>query len=306
MPKLPFVAVAVATYRRPDKVQRLLQTLALSTVPIGVVIVDNADDPETASHVESFTAFEAVRLFPGSNLGCGGGLAYGQREALARWGEKITHLATVDDDAELCPDVFEKLIAALEAEGATLACPMILGPTGETGWLPGFLERDPFNYLRGLHPPQTPENYLNLFGASPRPIYYSTGVTVLVTRAAFDKLGSPFTNYWIQGEDIEYTLRYTAHGKGIFVPEAVIRHIPPPDRQDQESKRMIRSKEMAMLQNCSFISFHLPHGRRILRHLPGNFYRAWKNWGFKAVPRMLRAFARGAILKKPAGMTPRL
>ena len=306
MQKPPFIAVVVATHRRPDKLHSLLLTLAQSTAPIGIVIVDNADDQETARVVESFTAFEAVRALPGDNLGCGGGLAFGQKEALARWGERITHLATMDDDAELCPDALEKLVTAMEAEGAILACPMVLGPTGETGWHPGFLERKPFDYIRGLYPPFSRENYLALFGSSPRPIYFATGVTVVVDRRAFDELGSPATDYWVQGEDIEYSLRYTARGKGIFVPEAVIRHLPPPVQPSPEGLRLARSKELAMLQNCTYISFRLPHGRRALRHLPGNFYRAWRNWGISALPRMLRAFCRGAVLGKPAGATPRL
>jgi hypothetical protein len=62
-------------------------------------------------------------------------------------------------------------------------------------------------------------------------------------------------------------------------------------------------KQCAMVQNVTFIGLHLPHGRRLLRNIPGRFYHHFKNWGVtpKTVFHALRMFWQGAVMGRPAG-----
>ena len=292
-----FVAVVVATYRRAPELQRLLASLARCPIPLAVVVVDNADDADTEAVVRN-APLEALRLVPGANLGCGGGLAFGERAALERYADKITHFWLLDDDTEASPDALPRLLAALCSENASVACPMITDSTGKLGWFPGLLDATAFDAVRTS---TTPADFIARCGNQPVRFSWATGVSLLVTRQAIEELGFHREDFLIRGEDLEFTLRITARFPGIFVPDAIVAHLPRPSENSPEAAAAERKKHAAMIQNIAFISLHLPHGRRILRTLPGNVIRFLKTWGAASLPEVLRALWIGAARGCPAG-----
>lgn len=298
MSATPFLVVVVATFRRAPELRRLFASLEAVRVPLAVLVVDNADDPETEAAVRE-TALEAVRLLPGGNLGCGGGLAFGERAALERHGDRLTHLWLLDDDTEVAPEAASRLLAALEAENAALACPMIVNEAGRVGWFPGLLERAAFDAIRAA---RTPEDYLRRCGTRPVRFSWATGVCLLVTRAAVEELGVHRGDFWIRGEDLEFSLRTSARYPAVFVPEARVAHLPRPATHSVEALAAERRKHRAMIRNLAYIGFHLRHGRRMLRTLPGNLWRFLKTWGPGSVPEALADLWAGAIQGKPAGV----
>jgi len=293
----PFVAIVVATYRRAPELRRLCASLEKVSVPLALVVVDNADDPDTEAVVKE-TALEAVRLLPGGNLGCGGGLAFGERAAMERYGDRLTHLWVLDDDTEIDPAAPECLIAAMAESKAGLACPMIVGDTGAIGWFPGLLERAAFDAIRVA---RTPAEYLSRRGGRPVSFSWATGVSLLVSREAFEALGAHRDDFWIRGEDLEFSLRYSARFPAIFVPGALVRHLPRPAAESPEALAAERIKHLAMIRNAAYISFRLTHGRRIMKNLPGNLWRYFKTWGPGSIPEALVACWHGAVAGKPAG-----
>ena len=300
-PATPFVAVIVATCRRPRELARLLASLEATATPLGVVVVDNADDPATAAAVQAASQrLEIHRLAPGKNLGCGGGLALGERAALKRFGERVTHLWILDDDAVPTPGALEKLLAALEREKASVACPMVLDEAGQIGWFPGLRERKIFDALRKGRV-RTPDQYLEEFGEMPVAFSWAPGVSLLVERGAFEATGPHREDFLIRGEDLDFSLRLTALGKGIYVPTARVSHLPPAAVADPKARAEERKKHALLLQNLAYISLRLPHGRRILHTLPGNFWRYLRTWGPVALGEGLAAYLRGGILGHPAG-----
>jgi hypothetical protein len=108
----------------------------------------------------------------------------------------------------------------------------------------------------------------------------------------------PRDDFWFQGEDLEWTLRLTAKFFGVLAPAAECRHLPPP----AESRRA-RLKAAAMLQNNLFTATRLPHGRRLLRHAPGNLWRFLRAENFSRVAWALAwsAHWRGGVRGQPAG-----
>ena len=297
----PFVVVIVATYRRAPELARLLESLKTASTPFAVLVVDNANDPATEAVVEAAAkTLEILRLVPGENLGCGGGLAYGERVALERYTDRVTHLWITDDDVIVAPGALEHLLAAMYEEGASLACPLVTMPNGTLAWFPGLLETPQF-YAICKGRVRTPEQYLAQFG--PRPIRFSwaPGVSLLVTREALEELGPHRADFLIRGEDLEFSLRITAHKVGICVPEAKITHyshLPPPLPELHAAER---NKQVAMLHNVAYISFHLSHGRRIMKSLPGNFVRHVQNWGVGGLAEGLHAYWKGGVRGFPAG-----
>ncbi len=296
-----FVALIVATYRRAPELRRLLASLEAEPTPLAVLVVDNADDPATRAAVEEWAGGEGVYLAPGRNLGCGGGLAYGERAALERYGPKLTHLWMLDDDAIAHPGALPALLAALEVTGAALACPMVLNAQGHLGWPPGLENRAALREIvrGGL----TPERYREAYGPGVAPFSWATGVSLLATRERVEALGFHREDFWIRGEDLEFSLRYTARQPGVYVPGAIVSHLPPePGQPTPQSRAAERAKHGAMVQNAAYIASRLPHGHRILRYLPGNAWRYLRTWGPGAGVDLCRALWAGLIRGQPAGV----
>lgn len=297
----PLVVAIIATYRRPLDLARMLRSLPSPNVRVAAVVVDNAGDPETKAVTDAAgQAMEVLRLVPGDNLGCGGGLAYGERVALKHFAGRATHFLIADDDVELTPGTMERLVVAMNEQGAALACPMITWPDGKIGWFPGLLSPGPFDALRKFRVVE-PEQYLERFGPHPVRFSWATGACLMVTRETLEELGTHRSDFWIRGEDFEFSLRITAQKPGIWVPDTHVRHYCYCGPQTREAVAAERRKQVAMLHNTAYISFHLPHGRRILRCLPGNLWRHVKNWGPGGIWGGLKAYWHGAVGAAPAG-----
>lgn len=299
----PLVIALVATFRRPALLTRLLESLQGIQIPLLVRVVDNADDPETEAALAAFQGrLQVQRLIPGANLGCGGGLEFGEREVLAQHPD-ATHFWILDDDAVVAPGALERMLAAMDAHGAIFACPTVLDHGGGIDWIPGALQRKAFRVLksRGTH-----ADYLARCGPAPVGISWAAGISQLLTREALERLGLHRSDFWIRGEDIEFSLRFTYRDQGIFVPEAVVHHLSPSPQASPQALEAERKKELCMLRNHAYIALHLPHGRRILSKLPGNLWRFIQAFGWRRLGGALHAIWQGGALKLPAGIEPKI
>jgi len=293
-----FVVAIVATYRRPRELSRLLGSLREIKSGLGaVIVVDNAGQPEIQTLVENEPG-NACYFAPGKNLGCGGGLHFGEEKAFALFKNEWTHIWILDDDTVVPPDAIEILTRAMRTESAEAACPMITNQRGHIGWFPGLLETKAFQAIRNL---STPGEYMAQCGSRSVPFWWSTGVSLLVSRRAILELGCHRSDYWVRGEDLEFTLRISAQFKAIFVPGITVQHIPPEDSSTQNSRKSEYLKYAAMLQNLWYTSLYLPHGRRLMRTIPGNYLRFLKAGSFSSLIKAIHAFWLGAVIGKPAG-----
>ena len=294
-----FVVGVVATWRRPVELARLLASLKNAGANFGAVVVtDNGNDPATRAAFEA-SGLRGMCLPHAENLGCGGGLRAAAEAASCHFKTEMTHLWILDDDAVVSPDTLDLLLAAMERQEAGAACPMASDANGRTGWFPGLLDAKKFRAIRDA---ATPAEYIARCGNDPVLFSWSTGVALLVSRRAVDSTGFHRGDYWVRGEDLEFSLRITHRFKGIFVPAAQVRHIPAPVSA-AASRNGEYVKHCAMLQNLCYTGLHLPHGRRIARTLPGNFLRFFKTWPLKdAIPDAALAFWLGGVLAKPAGV----
>jgi GT2 family glycosyltransferase len=292
----PAIAALIATYRRPRELERLLVSLAHSDpFPAAVIVADNDGSADVRALV-THTFPGARYLHPGTNAGCGGGLQLAAEQALQGKGQRFTHLLILDDDAVLEPDTLSVLAEAMKRENADLAYPLVTDEHGHVGWLPGLKPR-----LPGVRDAfdGSPAEFRAQFGAAPRDFTWAQGICLLVARRALERCGPHREDFWVRGEDLEFSLRLTAYGRGILVPEAVVQHLPPERTERSDEAEYL--KHCALLQNIAFIGFHLPHGHRIAWTFFGALRRFVRQWSISSLGDAGRAFWRGAVRGEPAG-----
>jgi len=286
------VVAAIATFRRFEELERLLESLDKSAVPLhGIVVADNADEVQIRALVEGSGARYVAA--PG-NPGCGAGLALAERTALEAFPD-LTHVWVLDDDVVVEPTTLGTLLGAMGDAGS--ACPQAADARGGLNWFPGLIHRAKFDVLRRA---ATPGEYLEKCGPQPEPFTWATGVALLVTRATLEKAGLHRDDFWMRGEDLDFSLRCTRAARGVYVPTAHVAHLPPGGGLvvNDFPERM---KHTAMLQNAAFLSTRTAHGRRLIRHVPGNSWRHVRRFGFRALGDVLRATWLGAFRGLPAG-----
>ena len=287
------VFAIIATYSRPLLLQRALASLSAQGPDLaGVIVVNNGGDPETA-RVAAACGLSTQVITPAENLGTAGGVGAGMTAMLAN--AAATHAWVMDDDAYAKSGALAAMLAALRTAGAESASAMVTDAADVVTWFPGPLPQPAWDIIRRR---VTPEEFRRRCGSAPQPWTWATWASLLLTRKAIETVGLPDAGLWYQGTDIEYTLRLSAKFKCVLAPEAVCPHLPPP-----EDRARRRIKDLWSLQNGAYVALRLRHGRRIIRHLPGNHFRYWKSqrYALRALGESFGAFVRGALLGHPVG-----
>jgi GT2 family glycosyltransferase len=290
------LVAVTATYRRAGELGRLLDALQRSTVPLhGVVVVDNASDPATRDCAER-SEVPTHYVDAQENLGCGGGLRLGEEAAFATFPE-LTHVWILDDDTVPEPSTLGALLRAMEATNSGAACPQARDAEGHLNWFPGLLDRTRFDVLRRS---RTPSEFITRDSDAPAAFSWATGVALLVSREALECAGLHRGDFWVRGEDLDFSLRITNCTQGVYVPDAHLEHLPPGGGRviDDFAERM---KHAAMLQNCAYLFARTSHGRRLARYWPGNAWRHVRRFGIFALGDLAIALFQGAVLGRPAG-----
>lgn len=287
----------------------LLQSLAGTKCLRYVVVVDNAFNAATEAVCQA-SPVPVHYERPDRNLGCGGGAAYGLKLGLQD--PAVSHFCLFDDDAEATPGAIDSLLEGMTAASADLAVPLVLDRQGHIAWYPGLQPRQPWEIIR--RPSLTPEDYRRLCGSEPVAFTWAPWPVMALSARSVRECGFPRDDFWLCAEDLEFTLRLTRRYKGVLVPAAVCVHHPPVAQAEPAAAAHGSSHTDAlggphylrfclMLQNLSYICTRLPHARRALRHLPGNYLRFIRTFGLG--PATLRdcwlALWRGAAKGKPAG-----
>jgi rhamnopyranosyl-N-acetylglucosaminyl-diphospho-decaprenol beta-1,3/1,4-galactofuranosyltransferase len=181
-----------------------------------IVLVDNASSDGTAELLGQRGLLERpglryVRL--DRNLGSAGGYSEG---VLVAREEDVEWLWIMDDDAEPRPDALERLLAAPPARDtstAALAC-AVTGPDGR----PDLLHRGRVRrFLQAL----PADEYRP--GCWPR-LGYSSFTGMAVRNSVARAIDPPRADFFIWGDDVEYSIRIRSRGEIRLVPESVIVH----------------------------------------------------------------------------------
>ena len=288
------VVAVVVTWRRERELERLLASLEKSTLPLhGCVVMDHAGTVPGETVPRPFP----VRIVKDmSNPGPGAGWANGTQIAQEVFGK--TDIWYLDDDVVIPPDTLEILVR--EKHGATAVCPLLEDASGKL-W--GFPEPVSKADRKKIREAKTPADALRLLGPGPHPFCWATGACILVDGGAIDSVGMHRKDFWMLGEELEFSMRLAAGGRGVFTCLAAVPHLPPESADEAGARRSDYRKFCSLLQNLSYLSFHSPHSRHMWRYLPGNYRRFFRSHGVNAstVRDAAACFFHGSLCGHPAG-----
>ena len=184
----------------------------------------------------------------------------------------------------------------MEAEGADVSCPLVVAPSGRIGWVPGLRDRQ---LQRIGESSPAPDEYSRRIGRATE-LVWAQGIALLVTRRALQEAGLHRDDFWVRGEDLEFSLRLCGRFPGVLAAQAFVQHLPPPE-SGTASREAEYLKHCAMVQNNLYLALRLSHGHRVLYAIPGTLRRFLALWGWRACRDAVLAFWRGGLRAEPAG-----
>ncbi|MBJ7672780.1 glycosyltransferase family 2 protein [Weissella confusa] len=204
------VSAVVVTYNRVEMLKEVISALLSSKARLNhVIVVDNNSDKATQDFLLSMgSSIEYVRLT--ENLGGAGGFNRGIRYFMEHTEDDAVWL--MDDDT--VPD--ESTLSSLIDFADTIGSYGFLA--SDVRWIDG--SRALMNNLtlkNGLG--KVPED-----ASQSVKVANATFVSLLMSRDIIQKIGLPITEFFIWGDDIEYTERAERIAPGYFVPKANVVH----------------------------------------------------------------------------------
>lgn len=208
------IVVTLATYKRPDLLKELLDSLEAvqHEEPFSLIVIDNdaAGSGRSVAEATSLPLVYAVEATPG--------IVAARNAALERVTDDTTHIVFVDDDETVAPGWLPELLRVAEQYGADIVC----GPV-ESVFLPG----SPAWIQKGGYIQRNEEAE----GITTRsPATNNTLVPMRLIREAGDlRFDESFSQ--TGGSDTHFFSRLTARGAVVaWAPGAPVSEVVPLDR----------------------------------------------------------------------------
>ncbi len=206
------VAVVV-TYNRLDKLKRCLAALSASECQCDVLVVDNASTDGTSEWLVSAQSEAISVVNTGKNIGGAGGFNVGMREAVNRGYEFVW---LMDDDCIVHADTLSKFMAADQRLD------------GNYGWLSSVALWTDGRPCKMNKQKSVADfyDYADLLGDSLLAATQATFVSLFVRSSVVRQFGLPITDFFIWGDDVEYTRRIAVRGgiRSFVVGNSVVTH----------------------------------------------------------------------------------
>lgn len=211
------VVAVVVTYNRAELLQACLDGLAAQTRPVdAVVVIDNASSDGSGDVARAHPVGAEVHTL-GVNVGGAGGFAAGM--ALALTGLDPDWLWLMDDDTVPTPS------ALAEAEHAVARYPgdrdrlVVLSSTAV--WIDGRVH--PMNVSRQRIDARAGERAAAR-AVDGRAVRTASFVAIMLRADSCREHGLPLADYFIWGDDTEYSARLLRDGLGLQLRGSVVEH----------------------------------------------------------------------------------
>lgn len=207
------IAIVVVTYNRRDMLADLIDTLRNQTyADRRIVVVNNGSTDGTTEWLASQPDLTVINQ---ENVGGAGGFFTGMKYA-AEHG--FDYCWVMDDDVLCPPGALQALVDAFATRPeAGFVCSRVVGPEGESVNIPGPDMR-----------PGPDGSYADTFDlvASDAMVKVSacSFVSVLIPVAKIRAVGLPFRQFFIWGDDTEYTYRLSSSAPCFMACRSVVTH----------------------------------------------------------------------------------
>lgn len=212
------VNAVIVTYNRKDLLRESINAVFAQTVKLNkLIVIDNASTDGTDIVLEEYKKkySNIVSYTMSKNYGGAGGFYYGIRKAYL---DGCDYVWAMDDDTIPSDTALEELLIArtkIEGQVSFLAS-AVYGPEGEPMNVPTICTELASNGYQDW--------YYYLKHSVVR-ISSATLVSLLFDSNAIKKVGAPHPDFFIWGDDTEYTLRMTHYfAPAYFVGKSVVLH----------------------------------------------------------------------------------
>lgn len=189
------VAAIVVTYNRCDLLSECIEKLKKSEYAVDILIIDNASTDQTEEVIRPFVNDSDVFYFnTGKNIGGAGGFNYGMKRAYEMGYE---YFWLMDDDTMVKPDSLSVLMRTIEECGNEFGFMSSMAL-----WLDNSLCEMNYHDICiewGKEKKLLQKGILRISSA--------TFVSFLTRREVIESVGLPIKEYFIWGDDTEYSLR---------------------------------------------------------------------------------------------------
>ncbi|RVT93570.1 glycosyltransferase family 2 protein [Sphingomonas crocodyli] len=212
------VCAVVLTYNRKDLLAECLDAIQQQSVACGsIIVLDNGSSDGTVDMLRSSGDRIEIHALP-SNIGAAGGFNAAMR---AGYESGADFIWVMDDDVIAAPDALEKLLdARAMLAGKAIHPPFLIStaraPGGEITNTPALDTRlNPLDY----------ESWPDLLAHGLMPVRRATFVSILLPRETLREHGLPIPQFYIWGEDTEFTTRITRDRPGYMVGDSRVVHV---------------------------------------------------------------------------------
>lgn len=227
------IAAIIVTYNRKKLLKEAIIALLNQTISdFNIFIIDNASTDNTFKYIEDLIDNEKVNyLNTGKNLGGAGGFHFGIKEAIQ---QEYKKLWIMDDDTIPTCNALEELLKVDNQLGDNY----------------GFLCSD-VKWIDGspcvMNVPNISNKWVqetNLLQQGILRVDSCSFVSCFFSADTVKKIGLPFKEFFVWGDDAEYTKRISNYKPGYFVSKSVVVHKMnsniPTDISKDSSDRLFR------------------------------------------------------------------
>ncbi|MBQ2321081.1 MAG: glycosyltransferase family 2 protein [Bacteroidales bacterium] len=207
------VATVVVTYNRLSYLKNLIESLRQQTYTDNhIIVINNSSTDGTAEWLAEQKDLDVVTQ---GNVGGAGGFFTGMKYAVEKG---YDYVWAMDDDVLCRPDALAELMKAMEVRpDAGFVCSRVVGSNGDAQNTPGADDRPAGEKYADTYELVVPHGMVKVKAA--------TFVSILVPSRMIRERGLPLRQFFIWGDDTEFTLRLSAVAPCYIACKSEVTHL---------------------------------------------------------------------------------
>lgn len=202
------IVAAVVTYNRKQMLVECIDALLNQTIPVDIMIIDNASTDGTKEEIIDYINEEKIiYINTGQNLGGAGGFNFALRKAIKK---EYDYVWIMDDDTIPTSNALLELVRAIKDTSGRFGF-----LSSKALWIDGNLCK--MNEQKFL-------DSVEISGKTFRKCRQATFVSMLLPAEIVIQKGLPIKDFFIWGDDVEYTRRISKDYPCYYVPESIVIH----------------------------------------------------------------------------------